>query len=98
MSCLDVAERPGSDIQCDGKRNMPTGLLLFTLVLLKLMVSQLVKQFSAYYGTRRLITLFKTVPPVVPALCQNGSVWVIPSYVCNINVNIIPLSVSESSK
>jgi hypothetical protein len=37
-------------------------------ILKNLIVDQLVKEFPAFYGTQRFITVFTTVPPLDPLL------------------------------
>jgi hypothetical protein len=76
-------------------------LTLWSSVLLEeLTVTQLVKKFPAFYGTRRSITVFTVAPSpsTVPNPERDESSYTHPPYFSKIYFNIIVLSKPRSSE
>jgi hypothetical protein len=63
----------------------------------KLPIVQPLRNFPAFYGTRRFITNVHKSPPLVPILSQIDPVHTIPSYLSKIYFNIVHSPTSWSS-
>lgn len=69
-----------------------------TVILEKLIVSQLIRKFSAFYGTVKFIRTFATVCHSFPVLQYFNPVYLQPSSFWNIQFDIILPSTRRSSK
>jgi hypothetical protein len=54
-----------------------------------LTVTQLVKKFSTFYGTRKFHDRVQMIPPLVPILSQMNPVYTLPSSLPKIHSNIV---------
>jgi hypothetical protein len=95
-------------VRLSTRNNSPTTYLLTylltclitprsTVLLNKLTDLQLVKKFSAFYGTRRFITAFTSAQPV-SILSQLNPVHSLTSHFLDIHLNIILPSIPGSSQ
>jgi len=57
--------------------------------LVKLVIAQLVKKSSAFWGTRRFVNLIHSIRPRVPILSQMNSISALASYCLKIQLYII---------
>jgi hypothetical protein len=68
-----------------------------TVILEKLTVTHVAKEFPAFYGIRRLYRIHKS-PPLVPFLSRMNAIHTLVHYFHKINFNSISPPVSISSK